>query len=539
MTVENSLPRAPWSVSRESWLAVTKLWPGPAHITPLQLGPMTMKWLVAVTQTCATVALLGLTSSGQSADTQTASQARVVLPGIGSPTIVRTGDAQIEEWPGFAALRVRAASSEQFFCGGAAVTPSWIVTAAHCIADMGIAKAPDGTFVDDRRRLFEVVLGVSDLDHVDADRNVYRAVDVISHPKYRSVATGNDIALVKLDREWKGTVAQPGLLPEAEGASRFVRVAGFGGAYYREPQKLFTRPSDKAKYLVNSQTLKWAELPDVPLRRCVGAYPSATIGVGQICAGQIWGKEDSCTGDSGGPLVSIDSDSGLPLLVGVVSWGDLCAQPGKYGVYTRVSAHSEWLEQISGGKFRFERVRGTSLSLQNAKLIQQLDASLKDVGKAKLRIYLENSGDWAIGQVYHLVVESDLAGRFILVDLDPEGKVSQVFPTGREASAHVNKGTPIRIPDRKVHGFDGFLATGLPGTGEYIGIVVPHSFPYDNLVRHPQLMSEARKEASGKIEIAADESAIYLYYLVAQIHKTQREHPGSEWAYARVDYRQR
>lgn len=462
---------------------------------------------------------------------------RVALPGVGPATIVRTGDAQIEEWPGFAALRMRSGSDEEFFCGAAAIADSWVVTAAHCITK--VSKAADGTFADSAGWRLEVILGVSHLDHVETERNVYLPSEITAHPKYRSVEDGDDIALIKLARKWNGAIAQPGALPTAVGASPFVRVAGFGASYFQEPQKLFIRPSDKNRYLVNSPTLKWAELPDVPQRRCTAAYPTATIGAGQICAGQIWGKDDSCTGDSGGPLVSIDYESGLPVLVGVVSWGELCAQPGKYGVYTRLSAHAEWLRRVSGHKFSFERVRTTSLSQQNTKLLNQLDSSLKERGNARLRIYLDDAGKWTIGKVYNIVVESDLAGRLILVDLDPEGKVAQIFPNGFEASSHeVRKNIPIRFPDRTVHGFDGFMATGLPGVGEYIGIVVPESFPYDNLVKHPLLMAEARKEASGRIELAGDESAIYLYYLTAQVQRTLERFPESQWAYARVEYRQ-
>ena len=59
------------------------------------------------------------------------------------------------------------------------------------------------------------------------------------------------------------------------------------------------------------------------------------------------GGRDSCQGDSGGPLVTRDDRPGFSL-IGVVSFGDGCARPDSYGVYTEVSYYLDWIAQQYG-----------------------------------------------------------------------------------------------------------------------------------------------------------------------------------------------
>ncbi|CBY38126.1 unnamed protein product [Oikopleura dioica] len=66
-----------------------------------------------------------------------------------------------------------------------------------------------------------------------------------------------------------------------------------------------------------------------------------------ICAGQV-GIADTCTGDSGGPLICLSKD-GDEIIVGLTSFGPSPCGSG-YGLYTKVSDHSQWIESVIKNK---------------------------------------------------------------------------------------------------------------------------------------------------------------------------------------------
>lgn len=72
--------------------------------------------------------------------------------------------------------------------------------------------------------------------------------------------------------------------------------------------------------------------------KCAKAYLRiATVYPGMICANATNPPRDACQGDSGGPLVADG------YLVGIVSWGEGCADAAYPGVYTRVSEYALWI----------------------------------------------------------------------------------------------------------------------------------------------------------------------------------------------------
>lgn len=85
-------------------------------------------------------------------------------------------------------------------------------------------------------------------------------------------------------------------------------------------------------------TLFAAHVKIVSQSSCSRAYEEISrIVFGMICARATNPSRDACQGDSGGPLVA----NGY--LIGIVSWGEGCANAVYPGVYTRVSEYEDWI----------------------------------------------------------------------------------------------------------------------------------------------------------------------------------------------------
>lgn len=236
-------------------------------------------------------------------------------------------------------------------CGGAIIDERWVLTAAHCF------KARTA---DDVKVLEGTHLRGSSLDrgtgHVMAVRRI------VSHPQYNGETQENDIALLELASSAR---SRPIMLASAsrvalEAAGRNIIATGWGllrpirivngrplDFYTREPVRL-----GDPRYFSNR--LMQVEMPIVDQNTCHKAYANLIargkmIDHRSLCAGVPEGGKDTCQGDSGGPLVTQDEKGGY-VQVGIVSWGRSCGLPNSYGINTRVSAFSEWIELHTGIK---------------------------------------------------------------------------------------------------------------------------------------------------------------------------------------------
>ena len=78
------------------------------------------------------------------------------------------------------------------------------------------------------------------------------------------------------------------------------------------------------------QTSPWFRRRRARVRAAIHPGAQASPSQSAICAGFENGGTDACQGDSGGPLVAIDANGDLSQ-IGIVSWGEGCAQAQKYG----------------------------------------------------------------------------------------------------------------------------------------------------------------------------------------------------------------
>jgi hypothetical protein len=90
-----------------------------------------------------------------------------------------------------------------------------------------------------------------------------------------------------------------------------------------------------------SDTLQKVDIYPVDSNTCIRQYRFGAIidPATMLCASHPLPDHDSCSGDSGGPLL----DKATGTQVGIVSFGVGCGDPNFPGVYTRVSAYTNWI----------------------------------------------------------------------------------------------------------------------------------------------------------------------------------------------------
>ena len=234
-----------------------------------------------------------------------------VSPQRSRPRIVGGQPAPKNAYPWLVAL-VRKGTIEPF-CGGTLLSSRTVLTAAHC------RTSPEE---------FQVHVGEHDV-RIAGGEQIIDVSSWESHPEYDFPDIDFAIITLASDVVFSDTV-MPACLPDAstDYDSVVATVAGWGDLSTGGDSPFIPHEVDVDTITNTACTTDTS-------------YAKDEITDNMLCARRS-GK-DSCQGDSGGPLVTKEGNTYT--LIGVVSFGEECADDLAPGVYARVTQQLPWIRR--------------------------------------------------------------------------------------------------------------------------------------------------------------------------------------------------
>lgn len=222
-----------------------------------------------------------------------------------------------------------------FRCGASLINDYFVITAGHCVD--GLSPG-------------EILLTFGNENYCERSLKdtTVRGVKSIFVPKVFNEQIGSgDVALLRLEREIYFTdQITPICLPkDSRNSYNDIKatIAGWGQVNQFVPSS-------------TSCQLRFAEIRTYSNEQCrhQSRYNPKLILNSMICAGDLEGGNDTCQGDSGGPLMYRRND-GTYEIIGVVSRGVGCGNPGFLGLYTRVTSYMDWIKRTTKDSSAFCR----------------------------------------------------------------------------------------------------------------------------------------------------------------------------------------
>merc|ERR1712130_333719 len=222
------------------------------------------------------------------------------------------------------------------WCGGTLISSTHVLTAAHCTLLICSGQHHGQCTVDQLAPSIRVILGEHNI--ADSDFNRVDVAEIINHPNFDQRTFDNNYAILRLTNPVAFTnKVSPACLP-ADLDATYVGVE----ATVTRWGKLHSEGS-------RPDVLQEVNVTVTTNVDCNNVYDDHDGGItaDMICAADS-GK-NVCLYDSGGPMTA--PENGRQALIGLHSWGRLCAKKGFPGVYSRVTEEMDWILANTAGTF--------------------------------------------------------------------------------------------------------------------------------------------------------------------------------------------